>query len=134
MEENPARESCGNTSRSGNEECGVLDGAEQSERILYSILNIIKVNPEHLNDFVVNVRKHAKNSLGEPGCLRYEVLQDTKDPQTICLYEVFRSEADLDKHREHDYYKHWMAISRDWRDASSSSRRVLDLIYPSGDE
>ena len=92
---------------------------------MYAVLNIIKVNPEHLNDFVVNVRKHAKNSLGEPGCLRYEVLQDTKDPQTICLYEVFRSEADLDKHREHDYYKRWMVMSRDWRDATSSSRLSL---------
>ena len=30
---------------------------------MYSILNIIKVKPEHLKDFVENVRKHAKNSL-----------------------------------------------------------------------
>jgi autoinducer 2-degrading protein len=101
---------------------------------VYTILNIIKVHPEHLKDFVENVRKHARNSLEEPGCLRYEVLQDTRDSQTICLYEVFRTEADLDKHREHDYYKHWMAISRDWRDATSSNRRVLDRVYPSDDE
>jgi quinol monooxygenase YgiN len=92
------------------------------------------VKPEHLKDFVENVRNHAKNSLEEAGCLRYEVLQDTADPQTICLYEIFRSEADLEKHWEHNYYKRWMAMSRDWRDASSSSRRVLDRIYPSDDK
>ena len=101
---------------------------------MYTVFNIIKVKPEHLKDFVENVLKHAKNSLGEPGCLRFEVLQDTIDLQTICLYEVFRTETDLDKHREQAYYKHWMAISRDWRDASSSSRRVLDRIHPSDDE
>jgi autoinducer 2-degrading protein len=104
-------------------------GRAGEEPIVYTVLNIIKVKPEHLKDFVENARKHAKNSLGEPGCLRFEVLQDTRQLETICLYEVFHSEADLDKHREHDYYKRWMAMSRDWRDASSSSRRVLDRIY-----
>ena len=104
-------------------------GGVSEEPSVYTVLNTIKVKPEHLKDFVENARKHAKNSLGEPGCLRFEVLQDTKETQTICLYEVFRSEADLDKHREHDYYKRWMVMSRDWRDASSSSRRVLDRIY-----
>ena len=74
------------------------------------------------------VRAHARRSLREPGCLRFDVLQDRDDPLTICLYEVFRSEADLDFHRAQDYYKRWMELSRDWRDRSSYSRRVLDAI------
>ena len=97
---------------------------------MYTVLGIIKVKAEHLNEFVDHVRTHAEDSMREAGCVRFEVLQDRQDPQTICLFEVFRSEADLDKHREQDYYKHWMAISRDWRDASSYSRRVLNHIYP----
>ncbi len=92
---------------------------------MYAVLNIIKVKPEHVKAFVENVRNHANNSLKEPGCLCFDVLQDIEDPQTICLYEVFRSEGDLEKHREQDYYKRWMTMSRDWRDASASSRRVL---------
>ena len=101
---------------------------------MYAILGIIKVKPEHLDDFVEQVRIHARNSAREPGCLRYDVLQDRNDPHTICLYEVFRTEADLQAHKEHDYYKQWMALSRDWRDSSSYSRRVLDHIHPLDDE
>ena len=101
---------------------------------MYAILGIIKVKPEHLQEFVEQVRIHAAHSVREPGCLRYDVLQDTQDRQTICLYEVFRSEADLAVHRTHDYYKRWMEMSRDWRDSSSYSRRVLDLIYPPDDQ
>ena len=97
---------------------------------MYAILGIITVKPEHLDAFVEHVRAHARNSLMEPGCLRYDVLQDRQDPQTICLYEVFRSEADLQTHKQQEYYKRWMAMSRDWRDSSAYSRRVLDHIYP----
>lgn len=97
---------------------------------MYAVLGIIKVKPKHLTEFVEHVRTHAEKSSREPGCLRFEVLQDRQDPHTICLFEVFRSEADLDTHRKQDYYKRWMEMSRDWRDSASYSRRVLDHIYP----
>jgi autoinducer 2-degrading protein len=101
---------------------------------MYAVLGIIKVKPEHLRDFVENVERHARRSIREPGCLRFDVLQDTRDPHTICLYEVFRSEADLNVHHEQDYYKRWIEMSRDWRDASSCSRRALDFIHSSDNE
>ena len=101
---------------------------------MYAVLNTIKVRPDHLKDFVENVRNHAKNSVAEPGCLRFDVLQDIADPQTICLYEVFRSALDLETHRQQDYYKRWIEMSRDWRDNGFSIRRVLDHIYLSDDE
>jgi quinol monooxygenase YgiN len=101
---------------------------------VYAILNVIAVKPEHLGEFVEHVRAHARNSLAEPGCLRYDVLQDRQDPHTICLYEVFRSEADLEVHKQQDYYKRWMAMSRAWRHPAASTRRVLDHIHPPDDE
>jgi autoinducer 2-degrading protein len=101
---------------------------------MYAVLGIIKIKREHLQDFVENVKRHARRSIREPGCLRFDVLQDRRDPHTICLYEVFRTEADLNVHHEQDYYKRWMEISRDWRDTSSYSRLVLDNIYPPDDE
>ena len=101
---------------------------------MYVILGIIKVKAAHLPEFVDHVRLHAEHSVKAPGCLRFDVLQDAEDPQTICLYEVFRSEADLHTHRGQDYYQRWMQLSRDWRDASACSRRVLHHIYPADAE
>jgi autoinducer 2-degrading protein len=100
---------------------------------MFVILGIIKVKPEHLQEFVDHVRRHAEQSVREPGCLRFDVLQDRSDPQTICLYEVFRSEPDLESHRAQDYYRRWMTLSRDWRDHAAYSRRVLTPIHPSDD-
>lgn len=101
---------------------------------MLAILGIVKVKAEHLDQFVDEVRRHAERSIGEPGCLRFDVLQDTEDPQTICLYEVFRSEADLETHRSHGYYTRWMEMSRGWRDGSQYSRRVLRHIHPPDDD
>jgi (4S)-4-hydroxy-5-phosphonooxypentane-2,3-dione isomerase len=70
----------------------------------------------------------------EAGCLRFDVLQDSDDPSTICLYEVFRTEEDLAIHRAQAYYKRWMEISREWRDPSGGSRRVLRNIHPADRE
>jgi autoinducer 2-degrading protein len=102
--------------------------------LMYVVLGTIRVKSEHLQEFVEQVREHARRSVREPGCLRFDVLQDTADPQTICLYEVFRTEADLDAHRRHEYYERWMQISRGWREAAPYSRRVLEPIYPSAEE
>ena len=100
---------------------------------VYVILGTITVKPEHLDDFLRHVREHAAASGREPGCARYDVLQDVDDPLTVCLYEVFRTEADLTHHRQQPHYRRWMALSRDWRDRTTSSRRVLRNVHP-GDE
>ena len=97
---------------------------------MYVILGTIKVKAEHLATFLVHVRVHAEASGREPGCVRYDVLQDVDDPQTICLYEVFRSEQALHAHHQQDYYKAWMAMSHDWRERTTYSRRVLRNIHP----
>jgi (4S)-4-hydroxy-5-phosphonooxypentane-2,3-dione isomerase len=97
---------------------------------VHVILGTIKVRPLHLQEFLQHVRAHAASSIAEPGCVRYDVLQDREDPYTICLYEVFRTEQDLHRHHAQDYYVQWMAMSREWRDPSSYTRRVLTLVNP----
>lgn len=101
---------------------------------MYVILGIITVKPEHLTEFTEHVRRHPEHSVREAGCLRFDVLQDHGDPYTICLYEVFRTEADLDIHHEQPYYEQWMEMSREWRDGSRYSRRVLQNLFPADDD
>lgn len=108
-------------------------GPEPPATPMYVVIGTIRVKAEHLGDFVEQVREHASKSRREPGCLVYDVLQDRDDRQTICLYEVFRSEADLHRHHEQAHYKQWMEVSRDWRDHSAYGRRVLDRIFPPDD-
>lgn len=97
---------------------------------MYVILGTITVRAEYLAEFLRHVREHAAASIGEPGCVRYDVLQDANDPLTVCLYEVFRSEDDFHLHRREPHYERWMTMSRDWRDRTVYARRVLRNVYP----
>jgi len=101
---------------------------------MYVIFNRIKVKDEHLDDFLEGVNIHADHSNKETGCVRYEVLQDISDPHMMFLYEVFEDETAFKSHLTHDYYKEWMAISRDWRHSEERIRHVLDFIYRKEDE
>ena len=96
---------------------------------MYVIFNIIKVKQENLDQFLAGVYQHARNSSAEPGCVRYEVLQDTGNPQIVCLYELFRDEAAFKEHQTYAYYKQWMESSREWRHSENRIRHVLGYIY-----
>lgn len=96
---------------------------------MYVIFNIIRVKEEHLEEFLKGVHKHARNSNSEPGCVRYEVLQDVVEPHVVCLYEVFEDESAFNAHREYPYYREWMDNSKNWRHSDQRIRHVLDYIY-----
>ena len=96
---------------------------------MYVVFSINKVKVDHLDAFVRNVRLHARQSNSEHGCVRYEVLEDTSDPQTICLYEVFVDEEAFTAHLATPYYAEWMQMSREWRHAEQRKRYVLDFVH-----
>ncbi len=98
---------------------------------MYIVLSTNKIKIEHLDEFLSQVLVHATNSNAEPGCVRYDVMQDTADPQTICLHEVFTDEAAFLAHQANDFYKDWMERSKDWRHVESRVRHVLDYVFRS---
>jgi len=96
---------------------------------MYVVFSINKVRAQHREAFVNNVRLHAQKSNSEPGCVRYEVLADTSDPQIICLYEVFIDEVAFRAHMVAPHYAEWMQISQHWRHGEQRIRHVLDFIH-----
>jgi autoinducer 2-degrading protein len=96
---------------------------------MYVVFSINRIRAEHLGEFLEQVRVHARNSNAEPGCVRYDVLQDLQDPQTVCLHEVFVDEAAFDAHQAAGYYKEWMERSKGWRHNEQRIRHVLDYVY-----
>ena len=97
---------------------------------MYVIVGLHQILPERLEEYLPNVTVHAKNSSAEPGCVRYEVLQDDDDPTTVCLIEVFESEAALAAHRETEHYDWWMGLSREWRDPDALRRHAMHYVTP----
>ena len=54
---------------------------------------------------------NSRASLQEPGCLRFDVLQQAADPTRFTLVEAYESEDDLAVHKTTDHYKAWAEVA-----------------------
>jgi len=48
----------------------------------------VYVKPEAIDEFKQKIRANHEASLEEPGCLRFDVIQDKDDPNRLYFYEV----------------------------------------------
>lgn len=69
-----------------------------------------RVRPGRVEDFLAATQVNAQASVGEPGVLRFDVMQDQADPAHVVLVEVYR---DTDAAAAHKLTPHYAA----WRDS-----------------
>ena len=74
----------------------------------------VHVKPERRDDFLAASLENARNTVREPGALRFDVVQQIDDPDRFVLYEVYRDEAGMLAHKETDHYARWRDTVADW--------------------
>ena len=72
----------------------------------------VKVKPEGKDKFLKAIEVDALGSENdEPGCARFNVLQDAQDSNVYYFYEVYKDEAALEAHRAAPHYAVWRAAA-----------------------
>ena len=66
-----------------------------------------RVRPERVADFLAATLANARESLAEPGVLRFDVIQDQADPAHVVLTEVYRDEQAPTAHKLTPHYAAW---------------------------
>ncbi len=74
----------------------------------------VKVKPENIRDFIEAIVENRLGSVGEPGNIRFDVLQQSDDPSRFMIYEVFESEEAIKMHKETSHYLTWKERVRDY--------------------
>jgi autoinducer 2-degrading protein len=67
----------------------------------------VRVKPQFEEAFKTASTENARNSLLEPGVVRFDVGQSLEDPAEFVLVEVYKTEADAALHKETAHYKAW---------------------------
>ncbi len=67
----------------------------------------VHVKAEDVQPFRDATIVNARKSVQEPGIARFDVIQQQDDPERFILVEVYRSEADIAKHKETQHYEVW---------------------------
>jgi autoinducer 2-degrading protein len=90
----------------------------------------VRVKPAERARFLAAIEQDALGSeRDEPGCCRFNVLQDDADPNTYYFYEVYKDEAALEAHRAAPHYAKWRAAA-DSLDGPSQPTRCK-TVFPS---
>ncbi|HKS89027.1 MAG TPA: putative quinol monooxygenase, partial [Stellaceae bacterium] len=72
----------------------------------------VRIKPEARERFLKAIEVDALGSeKDEPGCLRFNVLQDQQNPNVYYFYEVYRDEAAIEAHRAAPHYAVWRAAA-----------------------
>ena len=75
--------------------------------MLVLIVNL-QVKPEFVDAFREITTENGRNSVREPGIVRFDLLENNEDPTRFVLYEVYRDDDAPVKHRETAHYNTWV--------------------------
>jgi autoinducer 2-degrading protein len=72
----------------------------------------VRIKPERRQRFLDAIEVDASGSeRDEPGCLRFNVLQDDRDPNVYYFYEIYADPSALEAHRTTPHYAAWQAVA-----------------------
>jgi quinol monooxygenase YgiN len=67
----------------------------------------VHVKPDSVDAFIAATKENARNSVREPGIVRFDVIQQDDDPTRFMLLEIYRTPADPALHKETAHYATW---------------------------
>ncbi len=65
------------------------------------------LKPEFIEAYLAATLENAQSTLDEPGVLRFDILQDQKDPTYFSLFEVYRDLAAREAHLQTAHFLKW---------------------------
>ena len=99
---------------------------------LFIIHTELPVLPERVDDFIEAVKLDGVGSTQlEPGCLRFDVYQDVKDPSKLWLYEVYVNPEAFTFHTTTPHIAKWRDTVADWYDGERAPAIRGKNVWPS---
>jgi (4S)-4-hydroxy-5-phosphonooxypentane-2,3-dione isomerase len=72
------------------------------------LLVYLHVKDGFTDAFLEASEDNSSHSVQEPGCMRFDVLQQKDDPSRFVLHEVYRQMSDLEAHRKTPHFFRWL--------------------------
>ena len=85
---------------------------------MHVIIAPIQIKEGHKEAFMAEMIADARGSVAdEPGCLRFDVIQDPDEENRIWLYEIYKDEDAFQTHLQTPHFIKWKATVPDWIDS-----------------
>jgi autoinducer 2-degrading protein len=97
---------------------------------MLALMVSLRVKPDQRDKFLAAAEDDSTCSVrDEPGCVRFDVLQDEQDENHFFFYEVYRDQAAFQAHTEAPHYARWRAAAADVM-ASPAERTTCTVRFP----
>ena len=85
---------------------------------MHAIFVTINIKDGHRDEFMAASLGDSQGSVrDEPGCLRFDILEDKTNPNRFYLYEVYEDQdAHMTAHRNAPHYLKWRETVSPWFD------------------
>jgi autoinducer 2-degrading protein len=93
----------------------------------------VRVRPERTADFLAATLVNAQASLGEPGVLRFDVIQDEDDSEHVVLVEVYRDADAAAAHKQEPHYATWRDTVAEMMAQPRASTK-FSAVFPAGSD
>ena len=100
---------------------------------MYILVVTMYPKPEQREAFLQGITEDARASLSnEPGCLRFDVMQDTEDPDQFHLTEAYRDQAAFEEHLRTPHVQRLREAIKDLMAQPPTTRHCTN-VYPPDD-
>lgn len=94
----------------------------------------LHVRPGHLEPFLAAITENAGRSFAdEPGCVYFDVSQDSADDHHFVFYELYLDRAALDAHRSAPHFAVWRAAADEHVVPGSQVNVIADRLLAHAD-
>ena len=99
---------------------------------MHAIFVTINIKPGFRDAFKEASLGDSQGSVrDEPGCMRFDILEDKTNPNRFYLYEVYVDEdAHMTAHRNAPHYKKWRETVQDMFDGDTQAI-PMNTVFPS---
>lgn len=119
----------GSKNQSGENSFEVTTSASSDSVMPFATIINVEIEEDRMEEFKVTLSNNAINSRKEPGCLRFDVLQDKSEPTKFVFYEVYKDEAALNDHKNTEHYKKWADFKASGAIISQTAQKLDGLFY-----
>ena len=88
----------------------------------------VHVKENAIDSFKTATLENARNSVREPGIVRFDVVQQLDDPSKFVLVEAYRTPDDPTEHKKTDHYQKWRETVADMMVEPRSSIKYSNVF------
>ena len=96
---------------------------------MYTLFVSLQVRREKRARFLEAIAENAEASVrDEPGCVRFDVMEDTQRPNHFYFYEIYTDAAAFDEHRAASHFADWRRAADECVVPGSQVNTFSDMV------